>query len=108
MARMMGKTIRFGALVFGLALFGAAAAHAGVDGREANQRSRIAAGAQDGSLTQPEANRLLRQQGHIERMEYRMRNDDGRLGPHERLRLDRALDRSSAHIHHARHDAQVR
>jgi hypothetical protein len=108
MTTMLGKAIRFGALVVGMALVGAGAAHAGVDAREANQQSRIAAGVQDGSLTQPETNRLLRQQGHIERMEYRMRNDDGRLGPHERLRLDRALDRSSAHIHHARHDAQTR
>jgi hypothetical protein len=108
MTRKTGKTIRCGALVLGMALLGAATARAGVDGREANQRDRIAAGVQDGSLTQPETNRLLRQQTHIERMEYRMRNDDGHLGPHERLRLDRALDRSSAHIAHARHDAQTR
>jgi hypothetical protein len=105
---MMGKTLRFGALAIGMALLGAGAAHAGVDAREANQRGRIDAGVRDGSLTQPEANRLLRQQNHIDRMEYRMRSDDGHLGPHERLRLDRALDRSSAHIHHARHDAQTR
>ena len=109
MATRMGPALRFGAVVIGMALFGAAAAHAGVvDGREATQRSRIGAGVQDGSLTRPEAHRLLRQQAHIERMENRMRSDDGRLGPHERVRLDRALDRSSAHIHHARHDAQTR
>lgn len=111
-AMMMGNpvatSIRLGALVIGLALFGAGAARAGVDGREANQRGRIRAGVQDGSLTRPEAYRLVRQQTHIERVENRMRSDDGRLGPRERLRLDRKLDRSSAHIGIARHDAQSR
>jgi hypothetical protein len=105
---MMGNSIRFGALAIGLALLGAGTAQAGVDGREANQHSRISAGVQDGSLTRPEARRLSRQQTHIERVESRMRSDDGRLGPRERLRLDRKLDRSSAHIHRARHDAQQR
>lgn len=105
---MMGNSIRFGALVIGLALFGAGAAQAGVDGREVNQRSRIRAGVQDGSLTRPETYRLVRQQTHIERVEQRMRSDDGRLGPRERLRLDRKLDRASAHIGVARHDAQIR
>jgi hypothetical protein len=59
-------------------------------------------------LTRPEAHRLARQQRHIERVEQRMRHDDGRLGPRERLRLDRALDRSSAHIYRAKHDRQTR
>ena len=45
---------------------------------------------------------------HVERMEQRMRSDGGGLGPRERVRLDRALDRSSAHVYHARHDAQSR
>lgn len=97
---MMGNSIKLGALAIGLALFGAGAAQAGVDGREANQRSRIRAGVADGSLTRPEAHRLFRQQTHIERVETRMRSDDGRLGARERLRLDRKLDRSSAHIGH--------
>ena len=108
MGNSIGNAIRFGALVIGMALSSAGVAQAGVDGREANQRSRIRAGVQDGSLTRPEAYRLVRQQTHIERVENRMRSDDGRLGPRERLRLDRKLDRSSAHIGIARHDAQRR
>jgi hypothetical protein len=33
---------------------------------------------------------------------------DGGLGPRERHRLDGALDRSSRHIHRARHNGRVR
>jgi hypothetical protein len=90
------------------ALLCASAATAGVNAREQRQRARIAAGVEDGSLTRPEAHRLRRQQRHVERMEQRMRSDGGGLGPRERIRLDRALDRSSAHVYHARHDAQSR
>ena len=82
---MMGNSIRFGALVIGLALFGAGAAQAGVDGREVNQRSRIRAGVQDGSLTRPEARRLVRQQSHIERVEQRTHAGHHGLAPYRGL-----------------------
>lgn len=83
-------------------------ATAGVDGRQARQRERIRDGVQDGSLTGREAHRLGHQQVRIERMERRMRHDGGGLGPRERVRLDRALDRSSGHIYRQRHDRQAR
>jgi hypothetical protein len=90
------------------ALVCAGTAGAGVDARQDRQDDRTAAGVANGSLTRPEAHRLHRQQRHIARMEERMRADGGGLGPRERLRLDRALDRSSRHIHHAKHDRQER
>ena len=81
---------------------------AGVNGREQNQRERIHAGVEDGSLTRPEAHHLRSQQVRTERMEQRMRADGGGLGPRERLRLDHRLDRNAANIHHARNDGQER
>jgi hypothetical protein len=88
------------------ALACAATATAGVNDRQERQSDRTAAGVANGSLTRPEAHRLARQQNHIDRMEQRMRADGGGLGPRERLRLDRALDRSSRHIYRAKHDRQ--
>jgi hypothetical protein len=83
-------------------------ASAGVEAREQRQRARIRAGVADGTLTRPEALRLSRTQGRIERLEGRMRADGGGIGPYERLRLDGILDRSSARIHRQRHDGQSR
>lgn len=99
------------AIGLGVALvaFGAEAAEAGargVNAREHHQRQRIRAGVQDGSLTRPEAHRLAHGQVRTERLERRMRADDGALGPRERARLDRRLDRSSARIHRQRHDTR--
>ena len=97
------------AVAAGLMALGAGdAGAAGVNGREALQRHRIGAGVDDGSLTRGEAHRLAHQQRHIERMEQRFRADDGVLGPRERHRLDGALDRSSRHIHRARHNGRTR
>jgi hypothetical protein len=95
-------------LVLGAGALLPADASAGVNAREHRQRERIRAGVQDGSLTRPEAHRLGRQQVRIERLERRMRADDGRLGPRERARLDGALDRGSARIYRQRHDGQTR
>ena len=96
------------ALGLGIAALAAEPALAGVNGREHYQRDRIRAGRADGSLTARETHRLANRQLCVERMEQRMRADDGRLGPRERLRLDRALDRSSAAIWWQRHDRQSR
>jgi hypothetical protein len=110
--RMRGMGLRrlaCAALATGALALGAADASAGgVNGREAFQRQRIGAGVQDGSLTRGEAHRLAGQQRHIERVEQRMRADDGSLGPRERLRLDNKLDRASAHVYRARHNDRTR
>lgn len=105
----LSRSISFGlAAALAALLLSAADARAGVNGREAHQRARIRAGVADGSLTGPEARRLARNQVRTERLERRMRADDGRLGPHERARLDRRLDHSSARIWRQRHDPQDR
>jgi hypothetical protein len=96
------------ALILGAGGLVASGAEAGVNGRQHYQRDRIRAGIQDGSLTRPEVYRLGRSQLYTERLERRMRADDGRLGPCERPRLDRRLDRSSARIWRQRHDGQSR
>ena len=77
---------------------------AGVNGREAAQRGRIAQGVGSGSLTAGEAARLGAEQARIEHMERRFRANDGQLGPRERERLDSALDRSRNHIFRAKHN----
>lgn len=95
-------------LAAGCLALGASEASAGVEKREQRQRHRIQRGVEDGSLTRREAHRLGREQVRNERLERRFRADDGRLGPRERARLDRRLDRSSRHIHRARHNGRER
>jgi hypothetical protein len=108
MNRSIRMAIGFLVLAGALVATTAQAQPRSVNARERNQRHRIHAGVQDGSLTRREAHHLRHQQARTERLERRMRADGGGLGPRERLRLDRRLDRSSANIHHARHDAQAR
>ena len=96
------------ALILGAGGLAASSAEAWVNDHQHYQRDRIRAGAHDGSLTRPEAYRLGRSQLCTERLERRMRAEDGRLGPWERARLDRRLDRSSARIWRQRHDGQSR
>ncbi len=104
------RPLRLAALLgiaVGVAL-GANDAAAGVNAREAQQRHRIRAGIADGSLTRHEARGLAREQLRIERLEHRFRADDGRLGPRERVRLGRRLDRSARHVYRARHNDRTR
>jgi hypothetical protein len=108
MNRSIRKAIGFFILAAALSSSAAQAQPAGVNARERNQRQRIHAGVQDGSLTRREACHLRHQQLRTEGLERRMRADGGGLGPRERLRLDHRLDFSSANIYHARHDAQGR
>ena len=100
--RLAGAT----ALVAGL-LIGTSAS-AGPEQREARQRHRIHAGVEDGSLTHREAHRLRHQQANIERMERRFRNNDGHLGPRERVRLHRRQDHASRNIFRKRHNERER
>lgn len=77
-----------------------------VDRRVARQELRIRQGARAGQLTRGEFRRLRVHDRHIRRMELRARAD-GRIGPRERMRLDRALDRQSCRIWRLRHNARV-
>ncbi len=89
----------------GLITLGAADAQAGSAHR---QRVRIADGAEGGSLTRREARGLVREQLHIRREAYRYLNNDGHLGPWERLDLARDLARANRHIYRQKHDGQTR
>ena len=109
---MLSRTFVRSSLAPGLLLLGLSLAPldaaAGVNGREAAQRDRIAQGVASGSLTGREAARLTAEQARIERKEQRFRANDGRLGPRERNALDRSLDRSRNHIFRAKHNDRER
>lgn len=106
MHRRLRIAIGLGVSLLALGAGAVEAGARGVNGREHHQRERIRAGLHDGSLTRHEAHRLAHGQVRTERLERRMRADDGVLGPRERARLDRRLDRSSGRIHRQRHDAR--
>lgn len=90
------------------ATLGAQAADAaGINKREAAQRHSIRQGIQDGSLTRPEAHRLVHGQVRMERKERYFRSD-GELTPRERANLHVTADKNRARIYRQRHDDQVR
>lgn len=78
-----------------------------VDRREARQHARIHQGVRSGQLTRGEAMRLRAGQTHVRRMERRAISD-GRMGPRERARLDRAQNRQNRRIYRLKHNARVR
>ena len=75
-------------------------------GREARQCLRIERGLRCDQLGPREARRLYLGQRHIRRMELRARAD-GRVGPRERARIHRALDRQDARIWRLRHNGRA-
>jgi hypothetical protein len=79
----------------------------GLDGRERNQRERIAQGIRSGELTRPEARRLVRGEVRLHRHE-RIAKSDGVVTRGERIRLARQADRMSARIYRQKHDRQDR
>jgi hypothetical protein len=92
-----------------VSIAGVAAAQPGtqrLDRRAARQELRIRQGVQSGQLTRRETVRLRQGQRHIRRMELRARAD-GRVGPRERVRLHRALDRQSARIWRLKHNGRA-
>ncbi len=74
--------------------------------RVLRQELRIRQGVRAGQLTRRETYRLRQGQRHIRRMELRTRTD-GRVGPRERVRLHRALDRQDAMIQRLRHNGRA-
>jgi|UniRef100_A0A7V6A5J3 hypothetical protein len=75
------------------------------DYREDRQQSRIQHGIHTGELSPGEARYLERQQGHIQRIEDRMRAD-GRLSPWERQRLNQMQNRASRDIYRLEHNGR--
>ena len=75
------------------------------DQRQANQEQRIDRGIASGQLNEREANRLNKQQEHVNTMEDRAKSD-GAMTKRERARIDAAQDRASSHIAREKHDRQ--
>ena len=76
-----------------------------IDQRQANQEQRIDQGVASGQLNKREANRLNRQQRHINKMEDRAQSD-GVVTKKERARIGAAQNRASRHIAREKHDLQ--
>ncbi|WP_035374863.1 hypothetical protein [Pseudoduganella violaceinigra] len=75
--------------------------------RNVNQQKRIEQGVRSGELTNREAGRLERQEGHIAKREANA-GADGHVGAHEQGRIQRAENRESRRIHHAKNNDAVR
>ena len=76
-----------------------------IDQRQANQEKRIDQGIASGQLTEREANRLNKQQKHINKMEDHAKSD-GVVTKKERARIHAAQDRASRNIARQKHDKQ--
>ena len=76
-----------------------------IDQRQANQDQRIDQGVASGQLNEREANRLNRQQEHVNKMEDRAMSD-GAMTKRERARIGAAQNRASHHIAREKHDRQ--
>ncbi len=76
-----------------------------IDQRQANQEKRIDQGIASGQLTEREANRLNKQQEHINKMEDHAKSD-GVVTKKERARIHAAQDRASRNIARQKHDRQ--
>ena len=78
-----------------------------INKRYHNQQSRINQGVRSGQLTQREAYRLQRQQGHVRRETRRMKRD-GNFTAAERRHVTRDQNRLSRRIYRQKHDGQYR
>ncbi len=100
-------TLTLAAILAGIAVPAAAQCPYGrVARREARQSLRIERGLRCDQLGPRQARRLRLNQRHIRRMELRARAD-GRIGPRERVRLRRALDRQDGRIWRLRHNGRA-
>jgi hypothetical protein len=77
----------------------------GIDQRQANQEQRIDQEIANGQLTQREAEKLNKQQQHIDTMENKAKSD-GVMTKKERGRIHAAQDRASKNIYRQKHDRQ--
>lgn len=75
--------------------------------RNINQDKRIAAGVQNGSLTNREVSKLERGQAHVHAKEARS-GAGGHVGAAEQAKVQRAENHQSKRIHRQKHDAQTR
>ena len=104
------KRLLFAASAITLLMSGMAYAEAetpAIDQRQANQEQRIDQGVASGQLNKREANRLNRQQKHINKIEDRAKSD-GVITKKERARIGAAQNRASRHLAREKHDGQVK
>ena len=76
-----------------------------IDQRQANQEQRINQGVASGQLNKREANRLNRQQRHINKVENKAKSD-GVVTKKERAKIATAQNRASRHLTREKHDGQ--
>lgn len=74
-----------------------------IEQRQRRQQGRIAEGIESGALTPKETARLEVEEAAIQR-EKRYFKRDGKLGPKEKVKLNRDLNRASRHIYREKHD----
>lgn len=103
----IGFILAAGLVAAGTAAQAQSAVEQRVDHRQDRQEQRIEQGISSGSLTQPEARRLGREQARLTRAEARV-EADGRVTRREAAAIEHRQDHASRHIAHAKHDRQVR
>ncbi len=74
-----------------------------IDQRQSNQEKRIDQGIASGQLNEHEANRLNKQQDHINKMEDKAKSD-GVVTKKERARIGAAQERASHNIARKKHN----
>jgi len=100
-------TLIAGAVLAAPVAAAAQSATPGIDQRQANQEQRIDQGIESGRLNQPEANRMQRQQTHIDNMENRAKAD-GTVTRHEKAKIAKTQSNASKRIWRQKHDAQAK
>lgn len=103
---MKTMVVAVGVLLLGMSGMALAQAETPViDQRQANQEKRIDQGIVSGQLNEREANRLNKQQEHVNKIEDKAKAD-GVVTKGERARINHAQDRASRHIAREKHDRQ--
>jgi hypothetical protein len=96
------------AIVFGIALNASAqTATPSIDGRQHNQRERIAQGVSSGELTRRETAQSVRDQRRIHRTEKRAKSD-GTVTRGERAHIQHKQNKASRQLRRNKHDVQQR
>lgn len=72
--------------------------------RNARQEQRLANGVKSGQLTNREDARMQGRQAHVDHLEHRAGDNNGRVGAHEQRHIQRADNRNSRRIHRNRHN----
>jgi hypothetical protein len=96
------------ALAAGFCAMAPAKAADTLSSRVHNQKARIHAGIQDGSLTGAEASRLKNREHQIRELHARLENQGGGLSDKDHGRIKRELNEQSTSIHNQSTDDDVR